>query len=891
MPPFALLIGFQGRDKIQVGALLTWADHVLWFVQEGEFLQAIELTRSYYLDEAPGNRNALPDNLDMRKQLLGDKLRELMNASTQYAFSEERMRDHTHVTPEGRGVDRTSLFEDLVSTCCRACITLDDFDFLFEDLHQQYEENGILPIYLLQLEHFILNNEIRQVPPRITQRLIALHEEASRLDHVERVIWHIDPACLDINQAIHICQKHRLYDALIYIYTRALRDYVAPVVELLGMMRKLQQSRRTRMEANVHDLVSESTLEMMTLDAYKVYPYLADVLSGLTYPGEAPLPSEEALQAKKDVYTFLFFGRSGVWPHGQGAKLVLTADEEGGMEPTYPYARSLLRFDAESFLHTLDIAFEDYFLNDETQGMSRLVIIKILLEILSGGDLSPSDITFVHIFVARNVPKYPQFLQMSPNTLHNILIGLAQDSDETTREDRQLAAEFLLSAYNPHESDRIIELFQSAGFWRILQNWHRQERRWVPLLSAYINDPDLRSFDIFRNLNLVLTYATRANNGLPPPDVGEATSAVLPRLIEFDITKTATFIDSHYPHLHQKAVDLMGTNVRKKFHYLRHLLGPPESDGFDYVDSDQHTRVPSKSVTNSLQRLYIQLCCQFDRARLITDIQFIPQDQLEWNDVRNECNTHEAYDAVVWILDRHCGPQEAITQAEEYEKHLSLRIVNVLGMGCVDHDQEEKLKNDVLTLEILGRTARSICFNRSNTNWNGDLEDLWFRLLYSQVHCVQKLAGSVTPESAPLLQDALNLLRNLVQETFGALISITSLSFPKLFKRLVGSVPAAAGTPYHEVRNILTGMLEFYRSDSDMLVIAKHLVDRDVFDKIAEATRERKFGWSPIKANCHGCRKSVLVNHSTADSTAGATDKLVLYRTGMIYHNDCLPTS
>ena len=76
------------------------------------------------------------------------------------------------------------------------------------------------------------------------------------------------------------------------------------------------------------------------------------------------------MSAKEAVYKFVFDGRSSVWPIEEG-KLVLTADDENGEEPTYPYTRLLLRFDAESFLHTLDLAFEDSFLNDSDSSISR----------------------------------------------------------------------------------------------------------------------------------------------------------------------------------------------------------------------------------------------------------------------------------------------------------------------------------------------------------------------------------------------------------------------------------------------------------------------------------------------------------------------------------------
>lgn len=431
--------------EIRVGTLLTWADRILSLVEDGDFLSAIELARSYYLDEVPGNRNGLPTDSQLRKQVIGNKLQDLMVASARYAFSEDRMTDSTHITPDGRGVDRTALFESLVTTCCHACIAFNDTEFLFEELFQKYDDSGISAIYLRHMEPFVLNNEIHDVPPRIAQRLIGLHEQEGRPDLVERVIWHIDPACLDINQAIHLCQKHHLYDALIYVYTRALRDYVAPIVDLLGIIRHVLIHRRTQAanagdETDEDDPNSESSVESMIVNSHKVYPYLSHVLTGLTYPSGELLPDHEAFQAKKDIYTFLFYGRSSVWPPGEGGKLILTSDGEGGNEPTYPYIRQLLQWDAESFLHSLDIAFEDTFFNDESQSINRLIIIRILTELVMSASLSQEDATFVFVFIARNVSKYSHSLEVAPSLLHKTLENLAVVGKPETREDRQLAS-------------------------------------------------------------------------------------------------------------------------------------------------------------------------------------------------------------------------------------------------------------------------------------------------------------------------------------------------------------------------------------------------------------------------------------------------------------------
>ncbi|KAJ7497350.1 Golgi CORVET complex core vacuolar protein 8-domain-containing protein [Mycena latifolia] len=875
-----------GREYVQAGTLLTWADRILTFVQDGDFLSAIDLTRSYYVGDAPGNSNGLPDDPELRRDIVGQKMRDLMIASTRYAFSEDRMTDETHITPDGRGVDRTSLFEGLVASCARACIALDDYDFLFEDLFQQYEDAGISRIFLLQLEGFVLSSDIRHVPPRITQRLIALHDDDGRPDLVERVIWHIHPTCLDINQAIHLCERHHLYDALIYVYTRALRDYVAPVVALLGLIRRVQQYRRTSAEP----LPEGHSMESVILDAYKIYPYLANCLSGLSYPSEEPLPEEEASQAKKDVYTFLFFGRSSMWPLGDGGKLVLTSDEEGAVEPTYPYARLLLRFDSESFLHSLDIAFEDTYLNDESQGMSRLVVIRILLEILSSGNLPSSDVTFTNIFVARNVPKYPQFLQtLQPSVLHGILVRLAEDPDPETREDRQLAAEYLLSVYNPHESDRIVHLFESAGFYRILRSWYRHDQQWVPLLSTYFDDSELRSSEVFSNVDEILDNSARSNKGLLPPEIVATIAAALPQLLDASLTSTAALVDKHAPDLHEIALNGLGEDGdHDRFVYLRHLLGPQPPPDDEYV-SQSRSSGPSLKPPKQLRQLYISLQCRYRPHDVVHALRFFPSDLLDWPDVIQICESKEVYDAVVWALNWLGDPRDALAKAEMFEKRLTLRVVEAFSGTA-----SETLQKDTDALEAVGRTGIEICLERSQgpSATEVPLEDIWFQLLSSQINCVQSVSACASDPIAgqdQILDKTLSVLRSLVQDTFGALVSISStraVSFPRLFKRLVTSAThASTGTQYTEFRTILTGMLESYRSDGDMLAISKNLVDRDLFETVAEAIRERARGWAPHSRVCTVCQKMLL--EQVQPDTAPA--QIVVSRTGMIYHSSCLP--
>jgi len=144
-------------------------------------------------------------------------------------------------------------------------------------------------------------------------------------------------------------------------------------------------------------------------------------------------------------------------------------------------------------------------------------------------------------------------------------------------------------------------------------------------------------------------------------------------------------------------------------------------------------------------------------------------------------------------------------------------------------------------------------------------------------------------------EHAMTTLRGLVQRTFTSLVSITAahdVSFPRLFKRLVNSAPASTNTQYTEFRIILTGMLESYRSDGDMLLITKHLIDRDLFATVSEVARERARGWAPPRATCAFCRNP-LINNVPPDPIHSPSKisykEIVVSRTGTSYHTTCSP--
>lgn len=299
--------------------------------------------------------------------------------------------------------------------------------------------------------------------------------------------------------------------------------------------------------------------------------------------------------------------------------------------------------------------------------------------------------------------------------------------------------------------------------------------------------------------------------------------------------------------------------------------------------------------SRSLYETYISLQCQFFPQDVIEVAKHVSGSTIQWPDIVDICESKDVYNAVIWALDQQGEPLKAIEKAEGFEKKLTLKVLD--GLSSANDSERQKALQDLVDL---GRAGIDICFSRSNSSTREvPLEDIWFKLLSSQINCIQTVSTSCSPEalspSPPIENSAaemewhtLDTLRSLVRETFSSLVSISStrgLSFPRLFKQLVNSaaqMPLSKGTHYTEFRTILTGMMESYRSEGDMLFITKHLLDRDLFETVAIHTREQARGWTPSNGVCTVCRKP-FVSKAQIPSRC----QVVVSRTGQIYHSTC----
>ncbi|KAG2174198.1 hypothetical protein INT43_004219 [Umbelopsis isabellina] len=655
-----------GVDHVYIGTLLSWADRIIALVQSGDFLEGIALATSFYMGKSTQTVLGLPEDQQARHLIVGDKLLELLEASLNYTFSSKRTYEGMVDETSGGG---TVLFHDLALGCTEACVRMNNINFLFDVAYERFADAGAQGVFLQVLEPYILENELYDIPPAVMKDLVAYFSQKRLFSRLEKIIWHVNPQCLDIDQVISTCQREGLYNAMIYVWNRSMNDYVSPVVELLKVIRFVIKAENPnasetagaeyflRLSTSSHQLptaadVASATIkaESMRFGAEHIFDYLKSVLTGKLYPDNTPMSTNEANVARSAVYSFIFSGRCVVWPK-LGGKLVLTAEGgDGTSEPTYPYLRLLLRFNALKFLDALETAFEDPWLNgsddmlssgfdDEMPGkvVSRQIIINTLLDVLGGVTLpvqkptpisSTSESTvrssgselnghptrskqdaqqhqnliYLYIFISRNLHKYTTFILLPPTTLHRILRTLSEEHDPSTRDARQAAVQSLLIVYTPTESDQMILLYEEAGFYQVLEAIYRQDGKYRKLVEIYLKDttkyPTL--FDSVEELIDVKSKLAEKKKA----DIKQFLLVRISKLVEIDGQRTAELVQRHFGGDHEDIIkrledeevdddEFQTATDQRIFFYLRGLLEPvlPESD-IPITDNTTKANIP-----------------------------------------------------------------------------------------------------------------------------------------------------------------------------------------------------------------------------------------------------------------------------------------------------------
>ncbi|KAI9329341.1 Golgi CORVET complex core vacuolar protein 8-domain-containing protein [Obelidium mucronatum] len=586
-----------GLNSIEVASLSTWNDRLTSLVKLGNYKGALEMGSGFYNGLSFHAVSGLPSDADSRKQAVGAFLAQVLSTFVSMSLSS---------TDFEMSSQDFAFVRDLAATSFRICLMIQDEELLFGEIFEWFREAGVSQIFLDELEDYVLKEglSVRLNRPDVIQQLVAYFSSQGWYSRLEQLLVHIDPSSMDINQILRLCEEHSMFSALIYVYTNSVKDYVAPLISLLSP---------------VDVAIKAGTIEDYRKTAnsgYIVFVYLAYIFTGKSFP-VGTLTRREALQAKSDLYNFLFSTTHTSWPPGSSNSQPNTDYLRAlGCEP-YPYVRLLLQYDSKELFNLLALAFEDSSLDGEIRlrdghaqdgrvrfadlhsELNRQFIVDTLLMISHSElpnprfKLQDQDLIQLYAFIAKSYSKYgkeesriglsgsssgiPPAIQISNQTckdiFHHLLSGFLGDEYPILREERQTALCAMLNVYNPCktalERESILNTCHKVAFWRVAEQLYKLAGQYEMIIQCYLNDEG-RKGDVFQCLSNLLVGGELEYSetwGLK-----QHMLEMLVPLIEVDGTRTAELVINVFPSENDSIVARLKAQPKSQYMYLRGLL-------------------------------------------------------------------------------------------------------------------------------------------------------------------------------------------------------------------------------------------------------------------------------------------------------------------------------
>ncbi|KAM0808062.1 putative Golgi CORVET complex core vacuolar protein 8-domain-containing protein [Seiridium cardinale] len=880
------LLGF---NDVSIGTLSNWADRLIALMENGDYVGAIQLATSYYTGDADKLTVGLPEDTGLRHQIVHDKLVEIMSASLKYAFGQRQ---------KNKASADDQHLQDLAETCFVACQSIGDTDFLFDEMWEWYEDGDVEGIFLETMEPYILEQTIRMVPPTVVKAMVTHFVSKGWESRLEEMICHMETATLDIDEITLLCKQHGLYDALIYVWNQALNDHITPMIDLITLLIPLMQDGDRESGNIMND-------EIFGVNALKMFPYLSYTLTGRIYPTGETMDDETAAQAKAEIYWFLFSGQVITWP--KGSNKAFRTKPSPSQEPSFPYLRMILRFDAPSFLSALNEAFEDSFLNESQEKhlkggkgkdlpeeqifgltVDRQYVITILLEIMNPEDFAPEDTIYLDMFIARNLPKFPQYLILPGSTLNRVVTGLCNYPGADLADDAQLSAEYLLSVHHPPDLAPLIPLLKKAGFYRILKRIYRNDKQYPKLLETYFEDPEDQD-EVFGCIEECLVSQVGPTKR-QVQEIHEVIKQHSRDLVELDAQKSAETLARNAPELHRYVLDSLPENPELQYEYLKTLLEPNNDDSGN----------ANGLLDREFVEQYVRLMCRYNSAHVSDYVGLVQATNLRLDNLLPTMEETGVVDAAVILMAREGQVANAMDRLIKHLNTLESALQGLLAEAngrSTEVDTQEDAEALLRGLQKYTHVGIWLCQGQMKTSKKlnalqrrqsspavNDLtpdEKLWLNLIDVTVQVTRRLSSVVAPplqnnettSSHDLDAEKLvALLRSLVQHTFTALLTATSaqsasptaasrpltsssggsLTFLRILKAFL--TQAAATSPnLADLRAVLTSIFSAYAYEESILQLSNRLLEQQLFVNVKSAVQLRQRGWRPKGSTCEAC--------------------------------------
>uniref|UniRef100_A0A0R3RHS6 Vps8 domain-containing protein n=1 Tax=Elaeophora elaphi TaxID=1147741 RepID=A0A0R3RHS6_9BILA len=247
----------------------------------------------------------------------------------------------------------------------RACVTTNQFDLLYNTVYSCLEKDTLSKtIFLEFIDEVVLDGRLENPPPALVSDYFHHLISEGNLNQFEAAVVRIPVEKQDIHFVMTTCRKNRLYDGVIYIYNKALSDYIGPLEEIFDNLTELIDC----------EVLSDCEIAL----GNKLLLYIQCCLSGRAYP-IGSLPENISTTLPLQVYRCLVSYKG---KNGTSASVI------------YPYLQLLIKFDAVQFFNVIFTCSDCDIFNSKDGRLQK--ITEVIYQIISSMDRSA--VLFINYF-------------------------------------------------------------------------------------------------------------------------------------------------------------------------------------------------------------------------------------------------------------------------------------------------------------------------------------------------------------------------------------------------------------------------------------------------------------------------------------------------------------
>ncbi|KAH7591330.1 Golgi CORVET complex core vacuolar protein 8 [Nakaseomyces glabratus] len=544
--------------SFKIGHLMTWSQLVLTSVQKGNYIESLLLLEYFLNEESKLNNILFYENKDTpKKKVLFEPFYNLAMAAVGFLIKSE--------------IASNSKYEELFTLIFRIWGQFTNGRqssiVANEDLIDKISEllpNEKKSLYYEALALAVVYGKVKRLPAESFKELIQDQATKRHVIRLQEILTSLDVANLDIDLAVRVCNKEGLIDLSIYIWNMIFNDYLTPFIEFLQSIATSNGTKTT----------AAQNLSIGINDPRMVFKYLECIFGSKQYPlGNRNIPVKSAQIAFEQILSVLFSGTSIRWPLSSTNNFQLYKMDE---EPAFPYLTLLLDYNVESCLQMLDHLFESDILNvdesdlDGDSVFSRQYITEILMDYMLNNKNNGNGVA-VGTFIARNCPKYPQFIHVSNKYYDSIIDVICNNKIESLKKRSETALEAIISKYTPKDENQFVEMLKKNMFLKALVMFYRISNKFSDMIEIIVGDESASAFTSQETSDILNFVLRNVKESIDKLKIKDAIACHFNQIIQnVDLDEFITICQNFDPALHDSI--LLNEDEDLKYRYINILF-------------------------------------------------------------------------------------------------------------------------------------------------------------------------------------------------------------------------------------------------------------------------------------------------------------------------------